>query len=288
MYKIGIIGNGFVGSSVAFGFSPQTGCDAEVKIYDKDETKSTHALTEVVNDSDYIFLSVPTPSNQDGSISLDIIDKVFEDIDNALDYKKDNQPVILLRSTVTPGTTKKIQCEYPKMGIVFNPEFLTERSAKFDFINQSRFIVGGSWGDTQRVKHLYQWRFGKSIPVITTNYETAELIKYMNNCFFATKVSFLNEMYQIAEKCGANWEEAVEGFVRDGRVGHSHMNVPGPDGKLGFGGSCFPKDIQAMMNFADTLGVETNVLKGVWEKNLEVRPEQDWKELKGRAIVNEE
>ena len=286
--KIGIVGNGFVGSSVAFGFSPQTGCDAEVKIYDKDESKSTHTLYDTINDSDYIFLSVPTPSNQDGSISLDIIDKVFEDIDNALDYKKDNQPVILLRSTVTPGTTKKIQCKYPKMGIVFNPEFLTERSAKFDFINQSRFIVGGSWGDTQRVKHLYQWRFGKSIPVITTNYETAELIKYMNNCFFATKVSFLNEMYQIAEKCGANWEEAVEGFVRDGRVGHSHMNVPGPDGKLGFGGSCFPKDIQAMMNFADTLGVETNVLKGVWEKNLEVRPEQDWKELKGRAIVNEE
>jgi len=285
--KIGIVGNGFVGSSVAFGFSPQTGCDAEVKIYDKDESKSTHTLYDTINDSDYIFLSVPTPSNQDGSISLDIIDKVFEDIDNVLDYKKDNQPVILLRSTVTPGTTKKIQCKYPKMGIVFNPEFLTERSAKFDFINQSRFIVGGSWGDTQRVKHLYQWRFGKSIPVITTNYETAELIKYMNNCFFATKVSFLNEMYQIAEKCGANWEEAIEGFVRDGRIGHSHMNVPGPDGKFGFGGSCFPKDIQAMINFSDSLNTPSNVLKGAWKTNLEVRPEEDWKKLKGRAVVEE-
>ena len=286
--KIGIVGNGFVGSSVAFGFSPQCGCDgAVVKIHDKDTSKSLHSLEDVVNTSDYIFLSVPTPSNQDGSISLDIIDKVFEDIDNALDYKKDNQPVILLRSTVTPGTTKKIQCKYPKMGIVFNPEFLTERSAKFDFINQSRFIVGGSWGDTQRVKHLYQWRFGKSIPVITTNYETAELIKYMNNCFFATKVSFLNEMYQIAEKCGANWEEAIEGFVRDGRIGHSHMNVPGPDGKFGFGGSCFPKDIQAMINFSDSLNTPSNVLKGAWKTNLEVRPEEDWKKLKGRAVVEE-
>ena len=286
--KIGIVGNGFVGSSVAFGFSPQCGCDgAVVKIHDKDESKSLHSLEDVVNTSDYIFLSVPTPSNRDGSISLDIIDKVFEDIDNALDYKKDNQPVILLRSTVTPGTTKKIQQKYPKMGIVFNPEFLTERSAKFDFINQSRFIVGGNWGDAQRVKNLYQWRFGESIPVITTNYETAELIKYMNNCFFATKVSFLNEMYQIAEKCGANWEEAVEGFVRDGRVGHSHMNVPGPDGKFGFGGSCFPKDIQAMINFSDSLDTPSNVLKGAWKTNLEVRPEEDWKELKGRAVVDE-
>ena len=89
-YNIGIIGNGFVGSSVAFGFSPQTGCDAEVKIYDKDETKSTHTLTEVVNDSDYIFLSVPTPSYPDGSISLDIIYKVFEEIDSVLDYENRN------------------------------------------------------------------------------------------------------------------------------------------------------------------------------------------------------
>ena len=285
--KIGIIGNGFVGSSVAFGFSPQTGCDADVKIYDKDETKSTHKLTEVVNDSDYIFLSVPTPSNQDGSISLDILFDVFKDIDDVIDYEDDHQPIILLRSTVTPGTTGKIQIKYPKMNIVFNPEFLTERSAKFDFINQSRFIVGGSWGDTTAVEQLYKWRFGESTPVIRTNYQTAELIKYMNNCFFATKVSFLNEMYQIAEKCGANWEEAVDGFVRDGRIGYSHMNVPGPDGKFGFGGSCFPKDIQAMINFADSLGAPSNVLKGAWNTNLEVRPEEDWKKLKGRAVVDE-
>jgi UDPglucose 6-dehydrogenase len=80
---------------------------------------------------------------------------------------------------------------------------------------------------------------------------------------------------------------AVEGFVRDGRIGHSHLNVPGPDGKFGFGGSCFPKDIQAIMNFADDLNVETNVLKGAWKTNLEIRPEQDWKKLKGRAVVNE-
>ena len=287
-YKIGIIGNGFVGSSVAFGFSPQCGCDAEVKIYDKDETKSTHTLTEVVNDSDYIFLSVPTPSNQDGSISLDILFDVFKDIDSVIDYEAEQQPVILIRSTVTPGTTRKIQQNYSKMYITFNPEFLTERSAKFDFINQSRFIVGGSWGSTTKVEHLYKSRFGDSIPVIKTNCETAEMIKYMNNCYFATKVSFLNEMYQIAEKCGVNWEEAVEGFVRDGRIGHSHMSVPGPDGKFGFGGSCFPKDIQAMINFAEALGVEPDVLKGAWEKNLNVRPEQDWKKLKGRAVVNEE
>ena len=291
MKKIGIIGNGFVGSSVAFGFSPNTGCDGvDIKIYDKDNSKATHTIDEVVNDSDFVFLSVPTPSNQDGSISLDIIYDVFEEIHNVIEYTKpgdscDTQPIILLRSTVTPGTTRKIQKKYPLMRIVFNPEFLTERSAKLDFINQSRFVLGGSPGNTEAVARLYQWRFGKHIPVIKTNYETAELIKYMNNTFFATKVSFLNEMKLVSDKVGANWEDCVEGFALDGRVGHSHLNVPGPDGKMGFGGSCFPKDIQAMIHFMESLGINPNVLLGTWETNLDVRPEEDWKELKGRAVT---
>ena len=281
--KIGIVGNGFVGSSVAFGFSPQTGCDATVKIYDKDESKSTHSLSDVLNTSDYIFVSVPTPSNPDGSISLKIIYDVFDEIE-FLNNRTDN--VILLRSTIVPGTTRQLKKRYPKLNIVFNPEFLTERSAKFDFINQSRFILGGNKRNTDKVALLFKERFGESIPVIQTNYETAELIKYMNNCYFATKVSFLNEMYQIANKCGANWDDAVEGFVRDGRVGHSHMNVPGPDGKFGFGGSCFPKDLQAMINFAESLDIEPFVISGAWDKNLDVRPEQDWKSDKGRAVID--
>ena len=281
--KIGIVGNGFVGSSVAFGFSPQTGCDAEVKIYDKDKSKSTHSLTDVLS-SDYIFVSVPTPSNKDGSINLDIVYTLFKEI-NFQNMRNNN--IFLLRSTVTPGTTRKLQEKYTNLNIVFNPEFLTERSAKFDFINQSRFILGGNKENVNKVGELFKWRFGSTTPIIKTNYETAELIKYMNNCFFATKVSFLNEMYQISDKCGADWDMAVEGFVRDGRVGHSHMNVPGPDGKFGFGGSCFPKDMQAMIHFAEKLNIEPNVLQGAWDTNLCVRPEEDWKELRGRSIIDD-
>jgi len=282
--KIGIIGNGFVGSSVAFGFSPSTGCDAEVMIYDKDESKSLNSLSDVINESDFIFVSVPTPSNRDGSINTDIVEDVFDEM-NQHNYRRDN--VFLLRSTVTPGTTRKIQNNCRKLNIVFNPEFLTERSAKFDFINQARFIVGGWPLYTDKVEKLFKWRFGESTPVIKTNYETAEMIKYMNNCYFATKVSFMNEMKQIADKCGVDWDAAVDGFIRDGRIGHSHLAVPGPDGKFGFGGSCFPKDIQAMINFAESLGIEPFVLLGAWDKNLDVRPEQDWKQLKGRAVVEE-
>jgi len=199
--------------------------------------------------------------------------------------------IVLLRSTVVPGTTRELQLRFDNLRIVFNPEFLTEQNAKYDFINQARIIIGG--GDTmlqkyevEKVGDLYRSRFGKSQPIIETNWETAELIKYMSNCFFTTKISFLNEMHQIAEKCGVDWTTALDGFFRDGRVGHSHMNVPGPDGKFGFGGSCFPKDIQALIHFGEVLGLNMNTLKGAWNTNLEVRPERDWEDLKGRAVVN--
>ena len=98
-------------------------------------------------------------------------------------------------------------------------------------------------------------------------------------------VSFLNEMKRLNDKIGGDWDVAIEGFVRDGRVGHSHVSVPGPDGKLGFGGSCFPKDIQAIIHLADQLDLDLHTLRGAWKTNLEVRPEKDWKKLKGRSIV---
>jgi len=282
MKKIGIIGRGFVGSAVEFGFSAQTGCDAQIKVYDKDPAKSIHTLEDTVNKSDFIFLSVPTPSNKDGSMHLGILESVLQDI-QVVNKRKDN--IILIRSTIIPGTTTKLCKKYKKLNIVFNPEFLTERSAKFDFINQSRFILGGRKRNTARVADLYRWRFGDSVPCIETNFETAEMIKYMNNCFFATKVSFMNEMKLIADKSNVDWDLAVDGFVRDGRIGHSHLAVPGPDGKKGFGGSCFPKDIQAMINFGKNLDVDMNTLLGAWATNLQVRPEKDWENLKGRAVT---
>ena len=282
--RIGIIGKGFVGTAVAHGFSSQTGFGASIKVYDKDPVKSINSLDETVNESDFIFLSVPTPSKKDGSIDLSILKDAIESIDSI--NKSDN--VILVRSTVVPGTTRDIQKEFPKLNIVFNPEFLTERSAAFDFINQSRVILGGEPENTSRVEELYKKRFGEYLPVLKSNFETAELIKYMNNLFFATKVSFLNEMKLLADKVGVNWSDALEGFILDGRIGHSHLQVPGPDGKFGFGGSCFPKDIQALISFGDKIGVDMNVLKGAWETNLKVRPERDWEKLKGRAVSIEE
>lgn len=279
--RIGIIGKGFVGSAVAHGFSHQTSYGASIKIYDVNPERSQNSLEETVNESDFIFLSVPTPSDAKGNMDLSIVENALNEI-SIVNKNKSN--IVLLRSTVVPGTTKIFQDKFPNIRFVFNPEFLTERSAAFDFINQTRVILGGDSKYTSQVKKLYQDRFGSFLPVIETNFQTAELIKYMNNLFFATKVSFLNEMKLLADKIDVDWDKAVEGFVLDGRIGHSHLSVPGPDGRFGFGGSCFPKDIQALISFAKEYDINMNVLEGAWETNLKVRPEKDWEKLKGRAV----
>lgn len=288
--KLGIIGNGFVGNAIAHAFIP---C-MEVKIYDKDPQKSFNSLEDVVNDSDVVFISVPTPMNTDGVIDLSIVESVFEDISNTFDNTKET--VFVLKSTVVPGTTRSIKEKYQNLRIVFNPEFLTERHARFDFLNQSRIVLGFEsdvdthGGNTNRnvkaLQLLYNKRFSSNNFIIT-NYETAELIKYFNNLFFAVKVSFMNEMKMVCDKVEViNWQKAISGFVSDGRVGDSHLQVPGPDGKRGFGGSCFPKDINAFIKFSDSVGLDLQVLKGAWKTNLNVRPEKDWEKLTGRAITN--
>ena len=282
-YKIGVIGNGYVGGATAHGFSPASTGRCDVKVYDILPEKSVNTLDETVNDSDFIFVSVPTPMNKNGSISLKFIFDVFKNI-NGINRRDDN--IFILKSTVVPGTTEKIQEKYPNLNIVFNPEFLTEKSARLDFINQDRVILGGDKIDTSKVAKLFEDRF-KYCHTIQTDFKTAEIIKYFSNVFFAVKVSFANEMKLVCDNIGADWNTALEGFVADGRIGDSHLNVPGPDGKMGFGGSCFPKDINAFMSFAKNIGVDVNTIKGAWKTNLEVRPEKDWENLKGRAVVEE-
>ena len=289
MYNLGIVGRGFVGSAVEFGFSPQTGCDIDnMFIYDKDKSKSLHTLEDVVIHSDIIFLSVPTPSNEDGSVNLNYVEDALQEISEITSdieqgaFSLDN--IILIRSTIPPGTTRKLQQKYQNLNLVFNPEFLTESNHKLDFVNQDRFILGGDLDDTEKVADLFEYRFPR-VPLLQTDYETAELTKYMNNCFLATKVSFLNEMKQISEKCGADWDVAIKGFLMDSRIGQSHYQVPGPDGKLGFGGHCLPKDINALKSFGESLGLNLNTLNGVINTNLEVRPEKDW-ESDSRAFTS--
>lgn len=269
--KVGIIGNGFVGEAQAFAFSPTY----EIKIYDVDPLKSLNTLDEV-HDCDVVFVCVPSPMNEDGSQNLTYIHDVFD--------KAKTKAVYVIKSTVIPGTTRLLQEKYKDLSIVFSPEFLTQRTAKLDMMTQARVIFGGDDISTEALEKFYSKRF-KNRNYIHTDPTTAELIKYMNNTFFATKVSFMNEFKILANKLGVDWETAVWGFASDHRLGDSHLDVPGPDGKLGFGGTCFPKDINAIIDVANNKEVDMKVLKAAWETNLKVRPEKDWEQLKGKAVV---
>ena len=272
-FKVGVIGNGFVGESQAFAFSPTT----DLRIYDLDPLKSTHKRSDI-DDCDYIFVCVPTPMRKSGAQDVSYIEKVFE---TAVEG-----PVYIIKSTVLPGTTSTLQEKYPKLKIVFCPEFLTERTAKLDMLTQARIVLGGKPEDTTAVYTLFEQRF-RNKHIIQTDSTTAELIKYMNNSFFATKVSIINEFKLLSDAIGANWEDALYGFASDGRIGDSHLHVPGPDGKLGYGGTCFPKDVNALLMFADEHDVDLNTIKGGWVTNLQVRPEKDWEADKGRAVSND-
>ena len=269
-FKVGVIGNGFVGEAISFAFSPV----ADLYVYDKDPLKSINSL-ESVHNCDFVFICVPTPMFQDGSQDLSYVESTFK--------KANNNPIYILKSTVLPGTTIELCKNFPKSKIIFSPEFLSERTAKLDMLTQSRIILGGELSLTEKAKILFNQRF-KTKNIIQTDSKTAELTKYMNNTFFATKVSIMNEFKLICDKIGANWEDALKGFVSDGRIGDSHLNVPGHDGKLGYGGTCFPKDVNALLSFSKKHDIDLNTIKGAWKTNLKIRVEKDWEEKEGRSV----
>tara|TARA_B100001123_G_scaffold437566_1_gene570040 strand:- start:27828 stop:28685 length:858 start_codon:yes stop_codon:yes gene_type:complete len=279
MKKIGIIGNGFVGSAIAAGFVLHVD---DIFIHDIDPTKSTHSLEDVLLNSDFVFLSVPTPMKDvlGGEIDTSILDNLMLDISNI--NTRDN--VIIVKSTVVPGTMERYAEQFPGLNLVFNPEFLTERRARLDFINSSRIVLGGDNVNNSRVEILYRSRFSAT-PILKTDFASAQLIKYIANCFFAVKVSFMNEIRQLSDAVNADWDDVVNGLVLDGRVGNSHLDVPGHDGDLGFGGKCFPKDINAIIHKCKDVGVDPKILKAAWDKNLEVRKNHDWTSIEGAVSI---
>ena len=275
--KIGIVGQGFVGTALYEGLKQHF----PIETYDIVKTSTCKSLADLSEKSDIIFVCLPTPMKKDGSCHVDIVESTLFVLD-VIDECK----TIVVKSTIPPGTTEKWNSLFTNIQIVFNPEFLTEANSIEDFKNQNRIIIGGPRPATTKVKRIFAKAFPK-VPIIKTGSTTAEMVKYFLNSFLATKVSFANEMYQICEGLGIDYDKVIEYAKYDERLGKSHWSVPGPDGKLGFGGSCFPKDLNALIHLAGELELCTEVLMGTWNTNLKVRPEEDWKELKGRAVVDE-
>mgnify|MGYP003121635120 CR=1 FL=1 len=275
--RLGVVGQGFVGTAVKEIMSNYY----KVNTFDIKQDCTCDSLQELVTNSDIIFVCVPTPMNTDGSCNIDTVRKVTNDINNFAD----NQ-IVVIKSTVPPGTTERLNVENDNIDVIFNPEFLTEANFIEDFKNQDRIIVGGDRPATTKVRQMFSVAFPET-PIVKTSSTIAEMVKYMTNSFLATKVSFANEMKMISDKLGIDYDKVVEYATYDDRLGKSHWSVPGPDGKMGFGGSCFPKDINALIKVAENMDIPPNVISAAWDTNLNVRPEEDWKELKGRAVVED-
>ena len=277
---IGIIGQGYVGTAIKSGFEKYY----ELETYDKFNTsKSTVNLHDLVLLSDVIFVCVPTPMNVDGSCHIGIVEEVVSEI-NEISISSESNPIVVLKSTVPPGTTDRLNKKCKGINIIFNPEFLTEANFIEDFKNQTRIILGGTRKGTNVLRQVYSKVF-PTAHIIKTGSITAEMVKYMTNAYLATKVSFSNEIKQICDKLDIDYDKVVEYAILDERLGKTHLGVPGPDGDCGFGGHCLPKDINALISVAHEFGIEPEVLEAVVETNDKVRKNRDWEDMKGRAVV---
>lgn len=274
-YKFGLFGMGFLGTAITHGF----GLHAHIKAYDK-FLSGYDSIDDVVEHSDFIWMCLPTPmSIETGEIDLSILEDNLQAIHDRV--TEEDQKVIIIKSTVVPGTTRSFAEKFPKLNFIMNPEFLTARNNKLDFICASRIIIGAD--DTEvadRLEEAYKYRFGNSTPIYRCGWEEAELTKYGANCFFTLKISYFNFIHSMCEQLGLNFDNVRDMILADGRIGRSHANVPGWDGQKGYSGPCFPKDINALIHFAKSIGVNPELLEASWSQNIKDRPSRDWEEIK--------
>ena len=240
--KLGIVGRGFVGTAVDHGFTK----DVQKFIVDP-KHNSTNTIDDLIAfRPDAVFVAVPTPQLESGECNTEILEGVM------LQLNKSKGLLVIVKSTVPAYKLQKIQDECINLRIVYNPEFLTEKNYIDDFVNPPMHVFGGVNADTDSLEKLYKEHSGcAECPVYKTDIVTASMVKYCINGLLATKVTFMNEMYDILKAAkGRDWKTFTEIISNDQRVGKTHMKVPGNDGQRGYAGSCFPKDTNALAWFA--------------------------------------
>ena len=312
--KISIIGTGYVGLCTGVGFA-KLGHDVTCIDVDEDKIEKinkgkppffeenlenelkkvlnkklkANTDTKLIKNSDVIFICVGTPSKKDGSIDLQYINEAAEEIS---DFAPDKYFVVVVKSTVVPKTTESIIPILEKngkkvgkdFGLCMNPEFLKEGTALHDFLNPDRIVIGEYDKKSGDILEKLYSKF--NVPIIRTNLRTAEMIKYAANAFLATKISLINEIGNICKKLGIDTYEVAKGIGYDKRISPYFLSAG-----CGFGGSCFKKDIFALINEAEKLGYEPKILKDTIDLNEEQKTkivsilEEKIKTLKGKKIA---
>ena len=250
--KIGIIGDGHVGGAMQGLFTDATIYDEPKKIGNRDE----------INSLDVVFVCVPTPMGKNGECDTSIVEDVLSWV---------NVPNIVIRSTVPVGFTEKWQEIKKDCNLFFQPEYYGETTNHpfADLTNRRWITIGGRKGTFDSVIEAYQSVYTSDIYINLIDSKTAELAKYMENCFLATKVTFCNEFYDIAQKMGIDYNQLRETWLLDSRIGRSHTFVY--KNNRGYGGSCLPKDLSAMIYQADNIDCDVTLLKSVRDKNNKLK-----------------
>lgn len=273
--KIGIVGVGMVGTPLKRYFEDVKSYQRQSNLflYDTDPQKK---YSDNISKADVIFVCVPTPRTPEGRANLSALDSAFKTIKGS--------KIVVIKSTVPPGTTESFQKKYPRHKILFNPEFLTEKQAWEDFIKPDRQIVGFTEKSIDaahavlsllpKAPFMSPWGVGtyKSVKITATE---AEIIKYAGNVHFARKVNFANLLANVSEKMKADYENIRIGLAADHRIGDSHLDVY-HGGYRGFGGFCFPKDLDAFVARLDELDLkdEANFLRKDKEFNKNLLAKQ--------------
>ena len=251
LMKIAIVGMGYVGTAMKKLFEEAVVYDEPKCIGTRDEVNACYAA----------FVCVPTPQAEDGSCDTSVVEDVVSWIACEL---------IVLRSTVPVGFTDHLKEKYGKR-IVFQPEYCGETADHpyNDLSSRAWITLGGAVEDCELAVQVYQQVYSSEVRIKMVDARTAELAKYMENCFLAAKVIFCNEFYDIASKMGVNYNELRETWLMDERMGRSHTFVY-PD-KRGYSGKCLPKDVSALLAQAAEVGVDAGFMKAVREKNEKYR-----------------
>ena len=262
--KIGIAGVGFVGGAMLKSFIKN---NVDVKAYDKYNDK--YNTFEEITYSDIIFLCLPTKFDE----NINMYDKsciysVCDDL-NKVNYSGS----IIIKSTVETGTTEKISNKYPNLQFIHNPEFLTARTAYEDFHNQKHIVIGKSGNCNQKhVENLYNF-YNYNYPEAEFSFcssNESESMKLFVNCFYSVKIQFFNELFLLTQKIeNCNYDNILSIMLKNNWINPMHTKVPGPDGELSYGGACFPKDTNALLNLMKFNNTSSSVLEStINERNI--------------------
>jgi UDPglucose 6-dehydrogenase len=261
--KIGIVGSGAVGTTVALGFRLK-GHDVyvnDLKHFKKEKIYNKRFLMDRCN---LVFVCVPTPPRLDGSLDTAYVKRAVEELHNVRRHKGDN-PIIVIKSTVVPGTTLRLANKFPTLKFAFNPEFLRMKHARYDVLHPSRIVIGArSARIANKVAKAYE---GWSCPIIITDLNTAEIIKLVANCFLAFKVAYSCEVANLCKVLGLNAKKVMDAVCLDSRIGTSHLDPS--KGPIPRDSHCLPKDMSGLIRYLETKGYDSRLLKAAYDVGIE-------------------